>query len=303
MPIPPVSISVRLGFAALAASLLAGCSPLSLFATFTPKDPAPRRASGLAYGPGPRQALDVYPPPAATAGPAPIAVFFYGGGWDSGRRQDYGWAGRSLAAQGFLTVVPDYRIYPQARFPAFLEDGAAALRWAQDHGSAFGGDPTRIVLVGHSAGAYNAVMLALDERYLRHAGADPGRIRAVAGLAGPYDFLPLKSKITLRAFGAAPDLKATQPIAFARRAAPPMFLAAGDDDRLVGPYNARHLAAALRAAGAEVEERHYPGMDHPGSALALSRPFRARSPLFAEMTDFLRRHANVITGPVNSPRP
>ena len=145
----------RLGLAVLAATLASACAPLSLFATLAPRDPAARRARDVAYGRGPRQRLDVYAP-RRREGRAAVAVFFYGGSWDSGRRQDYGWVGQALASRGFLTVIADYGLYPQVRFPGFLEDGARAVRGAQDHAEAFGGDPKRIVLVGHSAGAYNA---------------------------------------------------------------------------------------------------------------------------------------------------
>lgn len=281
---------LRLGAAGAAASLAAACTPLGLFATFTPKDPAQVAVRAEAYGGLPRQRLDVYAPPRATEA-APVAIFFYGGSWDSGRREDYGWVGRALAAQGFLTLVPDYRLYPEVRFPAFLEDGALAVRWAVDNAERFGGDPRRIVLVGHSAGAYNAVMLGLDSRYLHQAGVEPGRIKAVAGLAGPYDFLPLDGPITTRTFGGFEALSATQPTAFASADAPPAFLATGAEDRVVYPRNTRKLAAALREAGAVVEERRYPGLDHVAIVLALSRPLRDRAPVLAEMTDFLRAQA------------
>ena len=280
------SISRRLGLATLTAALTTACSPLALFSTFTPKDPANRLDAGLAYGPLSRQKLDIYAP-RRRAMPAPVAVFFYGGSWDSGRRQDYRWVGKALAAQGFLTVVPDYRIYPEVTYPHFLEDGAAAVRWAMDHAGSYGGDPERIVLIGHSAGAYNAVMLGLDPRYLKAQGVDIHRIRAVAGLSGPYDFVPLDGPITRRTFGGAADLTATQPSAYVTAASPPAFLATGDADRTVFPRNTKALARTYRGAGAKVEERHYPGVDHPGMVLALSRPFRGRAPVLADMAAFL----------------
>lgn len=288
------SLSRRAGLIALGGALLSACSPLSLFATFTPKDAARTRERGVAYGPLERQALDVYAPSKTTSGetaPAPVAVFFYGGSWDSGRRQDYGWVGRALAAQGFLTIVADYRLYPAVRFPGFVEDGALAVRWAVDHARALGGDPSRIVLIGHSAGAYNAAMLALDDRYLRAAGVDPKVVRAFAGLSGPYDFLPLDGPVTQRTFGQFPDLPATQPGRYARPDSPPAFLAAGDDDTTVRPRNTRALAAALRAKGVVVGERHYAGLNHADTVLALSRPFRGKAPVLNEMTTFLK--ANV----------
>ncbi|WP_245620184.1 alpha/beta hydrolase [Phenylobacterium immobile] len=277
--------------AACAATLAAACAPLTLFATLAPKDPAAVVERGTAYGSDPRQRLDVYAPKRRMKA-APMAVFFYGGGWDSGRRKDYGWVGHALAAQGFVTIVADYRVYPQVRYPGFLEDGAQAVRWAVDHGPAIGGDPTRIVLIGHSSGAYNAVMLALDPRFLRAAGVDPGAIRAVAGLAGPYDFLPLEGPITSRTFGHVADLEATQPMTFARTGAvaslPPAFLATGSEDKVVYPRNTHALAGVLRARGVPVEEKTYEGLDHPRLVLALSRPLRKRAPVLADMTAFLR---------------
>ena len=275
----------------LRAALAAALDPLTLFATLAPKDPARRLAHNTPFGPGPHERLDVYAPrrgPKKEAGgPLPVAVFFYGGSWDTGRRQDYNWVGRALAAKGFLTVVPDYGLYPEVRYPGFLEDGARAVRWAQDHAAAFGGDPERIVLVGHSAGAYNAAMIALDRRYLDGAGVEARRIRALAGLSGPYAFLPLSDPIAIRTFAEAADLPATQPLSFVRPDAPPAFLATGDADTIVYPRNTRKLAARLREAGVTVEERHYEGLDHVGMVLALSPLFRRRAPVLAEMTVFL----------------
>jgi acetyl esterase/lipase len=288
------SMTRRAGLVALGGSVLSACSPLSLFATLTPKDAARTRERGVAYSALARQALDVYAPERETA-PAPVAVFFYGGSWDSGRRQDYGWVGRALAAQGFLTLVPDYRLYPAVRYPGFVEDGALAVRWAVDHARALGGDPGRIVLIGHSAGAYNAAMLALDDLWLKAAGVDPKVVRAFAGLSGPYDFLPLDGPVTQRTFGDFADLPATQPAAYARPDSPAAFLATGDGDTTVRPRNTRILAAALRSKGVAVEERHYAGLKHADTVLALSRPFRGKAPVLAEMTAFLKARTGQTT--------
>lgn len=262
-----------------------------MFATLSPKDPSALVARGQPYGAGPRQRLDVYAPHGA-AGSAPVAVFFYGGSWDSGRRQDYGWVGRALASRGFVTVVADYRIYPEVRYPGFLEDGAQAVKWASDHAGQYGGDPSRIVLAGHSAGAYNAVMLGLDGRYLQAAGVDPRAVKAVAGLAGPYDFAPFNDPIAKRIFGDAPDPPATQPLAYVTGDAPAAFLATGDADTMVYPRNTTALARKLREAGVPVEERHYSGVDHIRILLALSRPLRRGAPVLDDMTAFLREHAD-----------
>lgn len=289
MPTP--RIAIRLTLVAAAAAVTSACTPLSLFATLSPKDPSTQVMNGEAYGSDPRQTLDVYVPRDAR-GQAPMAVFFYGGSWDSGRRQDYNWVGRAMASRGFVTVIADYRIFPQVRYPAFLEDGARAVRWTVDNAARLGGDPRRIVLLGHSAGAYNAVMLGVDTRYLKAAGVDPASVKAVAGLAGPYDFLPLNDVVTNRVFGQTSDLPGTQPMAHVERMSPPAFLATGDKDNTVWPKNTKALAARYREAGAVVEERHYAGVDHVKIVLALSRPLRGGAPVLDEMADFLRRHAD-----------
>ncbi|MDO8409229.1 MAG: alpha/beta hydrolase [Phenylobacterium sp.] len=289
MTLPPLApLLVALGLTVS----LGACSPLTAFATLTPTDPASREGQGLAYGADPRQRLDVYAP-AGGAEAAPVAIFFYGGSWTDGRRQDYGWVGRALAAEGFLAINPDYRLYPDVTYPEFLADGALAVAWAVENAARYGGDPQKIVLIGHSAGAYNAIMLGLDDSYLRDADVDPQRIRAVAGLAGPYDFLPLEGRTTQAVFGGAGDLEATQPVNQVRPGAPPVFLATGDSDTVVLPRNTQALAGALRERGVAVETRVYPDLGHAGVLLALSRPLRGRAPVLEEMAAFLKAQTQI----------
>jgi pimeloyl-ACP methyl ester carboxylesterase len=145
---------------------------------------------GVAYGPDPRQKLDVYKPLGNVAG-APVVVFFYGGNWSAGDRADYRFVGEALAASGAIAIVADYRLSPQVRWQQILQDCALATRWAFDRAPALGGDPRRIYLMGHSAGGYNAAMLALDSRWLRAQGLSPERLAGWIGLAGAYDFLPI----------------------------------------------------------------------------------------------------------------
>lgn len=275
----------------LAALGLSNASPLSLFDAIGPRDAGGRLAArDLVFGKDSRDRLDVYVPAAAPEA-APVLVFFYGGSWDSGSKNDYAFVGHALAAQGFVTVLPDYRLYPQVRFPDFLNDGAAAIAWVRDNIAAYGGDPRRIVLAGHSAGAYNAVMLGLDGHYLEAVGVDPKVIRAVAGLSGPYDFLPLDTDTTIKVFGQAADLAVTQPSTFIGPLSPPAFLATGDGDTTVRPRHTAHLAERLRAANVPVQERIYRGLDHRDTLLALSVTFRSKAPELAEMSSFLMRQA------------
>lgn len=278
----------RRALLAAGSALVSACSPLGLLNTLTPADAGGRLAAGgIAYGPDARHRLDVYVPDAGAAR-APVMVFFYGGGWDNGERGDYAFVGRAFAAQGFVTVIPDYRLVPQVRFPGFVEDGALALRWVRDQVAGHGGDPSGVVLAGHSAGAYNAMMLALDRRFLGRAGLPRGFVRSVVGLAGPYDFLPLRDRRTIAAFGEHPRPAETQPISFAGAGAPRLFLATGADDGTVEPRNSYALAAKLKAAGAKVELKTYPGIGHAGIVLALNTSFRDRAPVLTDVVRFAR---------------
>jgi acetyl esterase/lipase len=287
----------RRGFLAAASALLSACSPLGLLNAFTPADAGGRlAASGIAYGPEERHRLDVYLP-GQDAGSAPVMVFLYGGGWNDGQRADYAFVGRAFAAQGFVTVIPDYRLVPQVRFPAFVEDGALALRWVRDHIGRYGGDTAGIALSGHSAGAHIAMMLALDRRFLARAGLPPGFVRSVSGLAGPYDFLPLDDPRSIAAFGDYSRLAETQPISFASARAPHTFLATGDEDETVRPRNSIALAAKLRAAGAAVELKTYPGIGHAGILLALNTGFRSRAPVLADIVRFAKAQGFVGAAP------
>ena len=197
-----------------------------------------------------------------------------------------GFAGRALAAQGFVVAVPDYRLVPQVHYPAFLEDSAMALRWVRAHARDYGGDPDRVVVMGHSAGAYNAAMLAYDPRWL---GAERTWLKGFIGMAGPYDFLPLASPATKAAFGMAGDLPATQPVNHVAPGGPPALLLTADKDTTVGPRNATSMEAALNRAGIAVERRSYPGIAHIGILTALARPLRGKAPVLADAAAFARK--------------
>jgi acetyl esterase/lipase len=264
-------------------------SLLSLFNTLTPKDSGSRLvARDVAYGPAARHKLDIYAPRNCEK-PVPVVFFVYGGSWMDGDRHNYGFAGRALAALGYVTVIADYRLVPEVEYPGFLDDGVAAFGWVASHIAQYGGDARRIALMGHSAGAYNAVMLALDAAHLQRAGL-LDRVRCVVGLSGPYDFFPFDGPISLRTFGAVRDPRATQPINHVTRAAPPMLLGHGDRDRLVYPRNSVALAGRLRNLGVSVSEVHYPGLGHAEPLLALSRPARGMAPVLADVTAFLSRY-------------
>ncbi len=265
---------------------LGACSATGALNTLEPKSGV-TVTRDLAYADGPRQKLDVFAPNQPAAG-RPVVVFFYGGSWDSGSKADYAWVGKALAQQGYVVMLPDYRLYPEVRWPTFLQDSALAVRWARDHARSYGGDASRLVLMGHSAGAYNAVDLAVDARWLTAAGVDPhSDIRAAVGLSGPYDFLPLNTNELKEIFGPEAQRPDTQPINHVDGRAAPMLLATGDQDHTVNPGNSDRMAARVNARGGQAKVIHYPSIDHVRMVAALAAPLRWMAPVMRDVTAFI----------------
>ena len=288
-----------LGFAMF--SVLSACSPVIVLNALAPKAGV-TETKDVRYAPGDRRQLDIYAPQGGVA--APVVVFIYGGGWKDGNKSEYRFVAAALAARGFLTVVPDYRLFPQVRFPVFLRDNAAAVAWTKANIARFGGDPHRVFLMGHSAGAYNVVMLTLDKQWLGSVGLDPDRdIAGTVGLAGPYDFLPLHDPELEDIFAPAGDLRLSQPITFARGDAPPLFLATGTADTTVLPRNTEHLAAAVRQDGGVVEERLYSGVNHTKIIGAMAGVLHWLAPSMADVTGFLDRYAGRTPNAVTDREP
>lgn len=255
---------------------------------------APRGAKtfrAITYRSGPRGKLDVYAPPGAD-GDAPAVVFFYGGGWRRGDRARYSFVGQVLAASGFVAVIPDYRIYPQARFPAFVEDSAAATAWAKANVARFGADPDKLFVMGHSAGAYNAVMLALDKRWLGAVGLCPGRdLKGAIGLGGVYDFERGRSERLKAIFGPEEQWRGVQPIQHANPEAPPLLLIAGGSDQVVDPGNTRRLAGRMRALQGRVAEIVYPRLDHVMTIGVLLPWLRFQASILQEVRRFVQLYS------------
>ena len=248
-----------------------------------------RVEAGVAYGPLARQRLDVYAPAgAAPAGGFPLVVFFYGGSWNRGERADYQVVGEALAARGVIAVLADYRLYPQVRYPDFLSDSALALAWGLREAPRLGANPQRVFVMGHSAGAYNAAMLALDAQRLAAFGQSPSRLAGWIGLAGPYDFLPMKNPDTRPVFFHPDYPSGTQPIDHVSPQSPRSFLGAALDDSLIDPQrNTVGLAQRLRAAGVEVQLKLYPRVNHLTLVAALAGPLQGFAPVLEDVLAFI----------------
>lgn len=274
------------GFALV--TVLSGCSPLGAIDELTPSSGYQVR-SNVTYGDNPRQKLDVYRPNKSGPG-APVIVFFYGGGWRMGSRTDYRFVGQAFASDGYVVVVPDYRLYPEVRFPGFVEDGAAAVAWTQKNIAAEGGDPTRIIIAGHSAGAHLISMLHADRRYLDEAGfkrpanGAPG-LAATIGLAGPYNYTPQgRYRDILDASAAG---RPVMPIPFIEGKEPPLLLLHGKDDSTVYVTNTNALAEKAKAKGGQADVRLY-DLGHGPLVAALAQPLRWLGPVHEDVLTWLR---------------
>lgn len=268
--------------------LMSGCSSTSVLNAMTLSSSYTLSAD-VAYGQQPRQKLDIYTP-TATPPPAgwPMVVFFYGGSWNSGARAQYQFVAEALAARGVLTLVADYRLYPEVRYPDFLTDSAQALAYGFDHAKRLGGNPKRVFVMGHSAGGYNVAMLALDARWLKAAGHAPSQLAGWIGLAGPYDFYPITNPDAKPVFFHPNYPPNSQPIDFTSADAPPSFLAAAVDDTLVNPKrNTQQMAEKLKAAGVPVTLKLYPHASHTTLIGAFAWPLRWIAPVVKDVQAFI----------------
>ncbi|MEO9190726.1 MAG: alpha/beta hydrolase [Acetobacteraceae bacterium] len=280
--------------AIVVSGLLSACSPLGLLNATVPSGGV-RITRDVPYGDGPARTLDVYQP-AEPGQDRPLVVFFFGGSWKTGNKAEYRFVGTALARRGIVVAIPDYRLYPQTTFPGFLDDAAASVAWAVAHAAEFGANPHPF-LIGHSAGAYIAIMLALNPAYLTEAGLPPRQIAGGVGIAGPYDFHPSQLPDIAPVFAGSPESR-TQPIAFADGANRPLLLLAGADDTTVRPYNTTALAARIAAHCGPVESRVYPGIGHIGILLAFAPLFVGKAPVVADVTRFVEANEPPARGSV-----
>lgn len=247
--------------------MLTACGALQLMSDTSPSGHF-QKTSDIRYGPAERNLLDLYEP-IDVADDAPLVVFFYGGGWRDGKREEYAFVASALTEAGFRVVIPDYRLFPDVTFPTFMEDAAKVVSWALKQGTSDEIRNAGLYLAGHSAGAHIAALLATDERYLDAVSVPSGALFALIGLSGPYDFLPIEQGYLIDVFPAS-SREDSQPINFVSSTTPPTLLIHGMDDELVKPGNSQRFAAALREAGVPVTEKYYEGTGHAAVAIAMA---------------------------------
>jgi len=272
--------------AAFLVLLLAGCSSAEFFVANAPaRFSRVERRPDIPYGTERRQTLDVYAPRMAVD--RPVVIFWYGGSWIEGNKDEYRFVGTALANQGFVAVLPDYRLYPQVTFPAFDEDGARAVAWVEQHIREFGGDPNHIVLMGHSAGGHTAAFLAFNHAFLERFGANSRDIAGLIGLSGTYVFVPDTDELRA-AFPPPYTTSDWQPIRFVDARAPPTLLLHGLADKEVLPQEAIELDDALMRAHVPVQMHLFAHRGHADTVAPFAWLARWRTPVVREAAAFIR---------------
>jgi acetyl esterase/lipase len=272
----------------VASAVLPSCTPVDALNATVSTDGL-RVTRDIAYAPGARGGLDVYRPDTGEAR-LPLVVFIYGGSWQSGGKDQYPFVAAPLARQGMVVAVPNYRLYPEVQYPGFIEDCARAVAFARAHAAEWGADPQRLYVVGHSAGGYNALMLATDARYLGAVGMTPRDLAGVVSIAGPADFLPIREEDIKLVFAPALHSPDTQPITHADGHNPPILLLHGSADTTVGPYNSRNLAARIEQNDGPVALKIYTGVGHIGIVTSFAPLFKGNAPVLEDVVAFIRSH-------------
>jgi acetyl esterase/lipase len=278
------------GLAVLATCLMmAGCSSALFGALNVTQDgDGIEPVRSVVYDHGHGLALDVYRPQAAADG-APMVVYFFGGSWQNGTRERYAFVGKALAERGVVAVLPDYRLYPEVKFPAFMEDAAKAVAWARASARELGADPQRIFLMGHSAGAHIVGLLAADAQYLAAVGMQPSDLAGVIGLAGPYDVRPEGYPDLEDLFGPRERWPLARAVEFIDGNEPPFLLLHGSADGTVWAKHSELMAQRLQAAGVEADLELYPDVGHVRILMALRFPGLA--PVLDDIMEFIgERH-------------
>ncbi len=282
---------------AFLACINSACTPVKILNSLVPET-SYQLISAKAYGTSNRQKLDIYLPkvnPKENATPSTnalkkVVIFYYGGNWDSGERADYKFVAEALVSHGYIVVIPDYRIYPEVLFPAFMADPVTAAKWVKTHINQYGGDVNKVFLAGHSAGAHMAVMMSINPEYLAVESLQPKDFSGVIGLAGPYDFLPLKSDRLKTIFGNEAEQWKSQPINFVDGKNPPILLAVGKKDGTVWPRNTYNLAKKIKENNGLVEVVEFVNYGHIDMVTKLAKPLRGDGELLNAITTFVNSH-------------
>lgn len=239
------------------------------------------------YDSGARHLLDVYRPKAHGQQAAPVVVFLYGGRWQRGSKEEYRLVGDAVTRRGFVAVMPDHRLYPEVQFPAWVDDAARVVRWVRDSIRGYGGDPSRIFVVGHSSGAHTVAILALDDQYLLRAGVTRDAVRGYVSMSGPVGTVWTDPDVQAL-MGPSERWPTTYPLDLATGGKQPLLLIHGREDRTVLPMNSVRLADRIRQRGGCSRAIVYRRRGHSAIAIAFAVPRFGIAPVLDDVVAFMR---------------
>lgn len=270
---------------------MAGCTQVGVdIANIPAKLSNTERVTEVSYGAHHLAQLDIYVPEDASAdNKLPVVVFFYGGSWQDGNKEMYQFVGETFAQQGYVVVIPDYRKYPEVKFPAFVEDGAEAIAWTFSNIDQYYGNTNQFFILGHSAGAHIGALICANPDYLAAHQLDPTIIDAFSGLAGPYDFVPVAEDMK-DIFGPPERYPQMTVTTFIDGDEPPMQLLWGEQDDLVGRRNIDLLSAKIREQQGEVTTKTYPNAGHVEMVSSLIWFLPSKAPIVDDVTQFFDQH-------------
>ena len=248
----------------------------------------------FSYGGHQRQQLDLYLP--RRVKPKMSVVFVHGGVWKSGHKDEYAFVGQALAAHGIATAVVGYRLFPEVRFPDFVNDIAQALGWLQTNGQSHGFDvDSGVVMIGHSAGAHLASLVTLNQQYAETFGFSPALVKGVVGLAGIYSLRPEKDTLMGDIFQPAEqqnDYFDVNPINYLTKGGVPLYLIHGQKDQTVACRNAERMFKDALLAGHPVDI-------HVENRYGHVRPIMDFIPLMPSHRRFMKKITGFIEEVIN----
>ena len=269
-------------FLILAVIAFAAFAPVKFLNAITPSGTY-KKTADVAYGQLPRQKLDIYISKDMSGTRAPILIFVHGGGWHSGNKEMYKFFAEGFTKSGYDIVIPNYRLFPDGIYPNMLLDTAQATAYVANE---FPDRP--LILIGHSAGAYNVLMMGLAPDYLQENNIDIcQRVAGVISLAGPTGEIKLKSP---RYVEVIPDRFNGKSAAInsLESPSPPILLVNGGRDDQVDPINAVGLAKRMKEKGKTVELKLYDEQSHNDLVKNLSRYFDEETMLKPDLIRFIQ---------------
>jgi acetyl esterase/lipase len=278
----------KIVFILILTTFLTACTPLQFALVNVPALTYDGQISkDVPYGELTRQKLDIYVPNIDQE-TFPVVVFFHGGRWTDGSKEQYKFVGMTLSNMGYVVVMPNTRLYPDVKFPTFAEDAAKSVAWVHKNIASYKGNQN-LFISGHSSGAHLGALIIADNAYLAAYELKPNIVNAFAGISGPYDFVPKAADIN-DMFGPAENFPNMVVTNFIDGDEPPMLLIYTAEDTTVHPRNLALLKAGVEKANGKVEAITYETGGHAAPVAAFSWANPSDLPVTRDIDSFFKTY-------------